>query len=142
MAANSSSQNHFAAGKKIIVAGAAIAGLSFISLSQSTKGATKKSASTEKNILSPVEEMRFLEMKTTTPVAVYLHALSMRIARSVLRRILLDAVSSEDTIRWTTKCRGSVQVQLSNGQRMNPPLSTEQIDFLIQEALDRGQQFA
>ncbi|KAK9343611.1 hypothetical protein V1522DRAFT_446216 [Lipomyces starkeyi] len=52
-----------------------------------------------------------------------LPASSMRIARNVLRRMLVDAVSSEDTVKWITTCTGAVQlpngkvqVQLSNGQ--------------------------
>jgi 2-polyprenyl-6-methoxyphenol hydroxylase-like FAD-dependent oxidoreductase len=56
---------------------------------------------------------------------------SMRIARYLLRRTLLEALSSHDTVRWATACTGAiqlpsgqVQVQLSNGQ-------VQVCDFLI-----------
>lgn len=55
----------------------------------------------------------------------------MRIKRSVLRRILLDAVPGDDEIRWGTACSsaaklasGKIEVRLSNGQ-------TDECDLLV-----------
>ena len=56
---------------------------------------------------------------------------NMRIARCLLRRKLVEALSTTDTIRWATACTGArqlsggrVEVQLSNGQ-------VQECDFLI-----------
>ncbi|KAK9320569.1 hypothetical protein V1517DRAFT_205173 [Lipomyces orientalis] len=170
-----SALNQFAAGMRIIVAGAGIAGLSFvialrkqrltscthITVTVYERDPREVSIEREGYSLSirsdglsgGMQALNKLGLLDSMPAASYtgsqgnaggftlwdkdwneimkmksspiegLPAPSMRIARNVLRRMLVDAVSSEDTIHWMTTCTGvaqlpsgKVQVQLSNGQ--------------------------
>src|SRR2546423_391310 len=184
MEAVSTAAHHFAAGKTIVVAGAGIAGLSFVlalrrkwpsseippkiiiyerdaqeggieregySLSIRSDGASGGMQALQK--LGLLESMlrvsitgiqndrggfalwdtkwaEILKVKARNPPD-GLPVPNMRIARFLLRRTLIEALSSDDTIRWATACTGAVQlptskvqVQLSNGE-------VQECDFLI-----------
>lgn len=179
--------DHFLAGKKIIVAGAGMAGLSFtIALRKkwSAQAATLPNVSitmyerdTKENTIGregysvsiradsysggmqALKKLALLEMavqvsligtkdddrgfavwdnqwkelmklKARTPDA-DLPAPTMRITRQALRKILVNAISPDDAINWSTSCTGArqlnngkIQVQLSNGM-------VEECDILV-----------
>lgn len=186
MEGNSASSSSFPAGKKIIVAGAGIAGLSFVvalrkqwlsqtpslnpptiaiyerdpkdfgveregysisirsdensagiqalsklnlletALAQSITGVQEDSGSFG---LWDKDWSDILRVKLKPPAS--LPVPGMRIARNVLRRILIESIPTSDEIHWGTTCVGAVKlesgrvgVQLSNGQ-------TDECDLLI-----------
>jgi 2-polyprenyl-6-methoxyphenol hydroxylase-like FAD-dependent oxidoreductase len=180
---DSTTKHHFAAAKTIVVAGAGMAGLSFVlalrqrwpssetpptiiiyerdaedggveregyTLSIRSDGpsqgmhALQKLGLLEETLrisISGIQEGRggfclwdtnwaeLLKVQQRTPPG--LPAASMRIARYLLRRTLIEALSPRDSIHWATACTnaialpsGQLQVQLSNGQ-------TRACDFLI-----------
>lgn len=180
---DSSPKHHFASAKTIVVAGAGMAGLSFVlalrqrwpsseappkiiiyerdaedggveregySLSIRSDGASQGMHALQKLGLleetlrisiSGIQESRggfclwdtnwaeILKVQQHTPPG--LPAASMRIARYLLRRTLIEALPESDTIHWATACTnaiglpsGQVQVQLSDGRM-------QVCDFLI-----------